>query len=103
MKDVKSKVITANALSDGRVVYLAQDGRWVDMLVQAKLFSGAELDEALEQANARAKEITGAYAIEISEHGLVGRDRLREKIRSLGPTVRLDLGKQSDSQVGHLQ
>ena len=97
--DVKSKAITANSLLDGRVLYLGVDGDWIDEVIGAKLFSVNEIDDALQSANARTEEITGAYAIEISGDELTGRERLRELIRSRGPTVRLDLGKQAPNQA----
>ena len=99
MSDIKSKAITANSLVDGRVLYLGVDDSWVDKFIGAKLFSTKEVEGALEAANARTDEITGAYAIEISGDGLAGRERLRELIRSRGPTVRLDLGKQALDHV----
>ena len=72
------KAITANRLSDGAVVYLGDD------------------EAALTAAQGRKTEIADAYLITVSEDGaLSGRERLRETIRTAGPTVRLDLGYQA--------
>ncbi|MGF1544495.1 MAG: DUF2849 domain-containing protein [Parvularculaceae bacterium] len=90
-----AKVVTANLLSDGRVVYLGADGGWVDALAKAARHDGAAADDALEAAAARRTEIAGAYLIDVDEAGASGRDALREGVRAAGPTVRPDLGKQA--------
>ena len=89
------KAVTANLLATGAVVYLGGDRAWVSSLSDAALFSPDDAETALSEAKARTEEIAGAYLIEASEDGAGGRERLRETIRSKGPTVRADLGKQA--------
>lgn len=89
------KAITGNHLADGRVVYLAEDGSWADHINAARSFDDQEADTALQEANARTTEITDAYLIEVEDGAPAGREALRERIRSAGPTVRRDLGKQA--------
>lgn len=92
------KAITANILKDGHVVYLASDEMWTDHLSEAALFESAESEAALERAKARVTEITSAYLIDAEAGAASGQKALRETIRSAGPTVRRDLGKQAETR-----
>ncbi|MEM6413632.1 MAG: DUF2849 domain-containing protein [Pseudomonadota bacterium] len=90
------KAVTANLLTNGRVVYLGADGQWVERLADAMLFEGEGADTALAEASKRSREIADIYLIEVGEHGnAAGREAIRETIRNAGPTVRTDLGKQA--------
>ena len=81
------KVVTANRLSDGRVIYVAADGAAVDDLSQAAVLEVAEAEAALTLAAARPDVFVNPYLVE-TDHGVfTGRDRLKETIRSAGPTV----------------
>lgn len=89
------RVITANRLRDGAVIWLGPDAKWVER------FDGAEAcadDETVEARLALARElesagrIIDAYAVEVVVEQMegVGRlvpVRLRERIRADGPTV----------------
>ena len=86
------KVMTANLLRSGDVVYLAGDGQWVVDLAEAAIASGAseaaQLESAAEAAIAR-QEIVSAYLFDVALEG----DRpvaksVHEKIRAArGPSV----------------
>ncbi len=90
------KAVTANRLTDGRVVFLAPDGLWAERLAHAAFFDDASAESVLAQARSRITEIASAYLIEVGEGGsAAGREALRETIRDTGPTVRSDLGKQA--------
>ena len=92
------KAVTANRLDDGAVVYLAGDGAWTSDLSAAARFEDDGAKSALEEAQARVKEIADAYLIEVDDKGApAGRETLRETIRKSGPTVRLDLGYQAEA------
>jgi hypothetical protein len=91
------KAVTGNRLSDGRVVYLSPNDTWTERLACAQFFADDDVEPVLAAAKSRIAEITGAYLIEASEEGAAGREALRETIRSKGPTVRPDLGKQAAS------
>ena len=81
------KVVTANRLSDGCVIYVAADGAAVDDLSQAAVLEVAEAEAALTLAAARPDVFVNPYLVE-TDHGVfTGRDRLKETIRSAGPTV----------------
>ncbi len=90
------KAVTGNRLGDGAVVYLGDDDRWTTDLAAAARFEGDDAKSVLAAAQARVKEITDAYLIEVDGAGApAGREALRETIRKSGPTVRLDLGYQA--------
>lgn len=82
------KVITGNALRDGRVIYLGADDQWQDRLCDARIFDDHEAEAALLSALARSCEIAGAYLIEVSgDKNVTGRQALYETIRSQGPSI----------------
>ncbi|WP_309629032.1 DUF2849 domain-containing protein [Brevundimonas sp.] len=81
------KVLTANRLSDGRVIYVGVAGRPVSSFRQAARFAGETADRALERALLEPSEFVGPYLVEVEVHGPSGRDRLKETIRAQGPTV----------------
>ena len=91
-------VMTANRLVDGEVVFLAARG-WVEEIGRATLAATEEQVKALDALGRQAmavNEVVGAYLVEVVEEG--GRIRplkLREYLRTLGPSVRTDLGKQA--------
>jgi len=98
-KEGSMKAITANRLRDGEVVFLGKDGVWVESFAEAALFQRSEADAVLADAKAKAeREQFGVdiYAFEVvEEDGVPVPATMRERIRTAGPTVRLDLGKQA--------
>lgn len=87
-----AKLITANHLADGLVVFLTADGGWSYRLADARVIADAELDAALAHAKAQheARIVVDPYEIEatIEADGLPVPVRLRERIRAAGgPTV----------------
>ena len=81
------KIVTANRLSDGRVIYAGEDGSPVDCLSEAAVLETAEAEAALALAASRPDIFVNPYLVE-TDHGVfTGRDRLKESIRSAGPTV----------------
>lgn len=88
-----AKVITANDLGDGLVVFLAADGGWTHRIAEARVLNdGPDLDAA----NAYAKQqhddrvVVEPYPIDVvvGEDGIPVPVRLREKIRAdRGPTI----------------
>lgn len=89
------RVITANRLQDGTVVWLAADGLWVEEVDRALASDDDNHVNAL-LATAKALEsdgtVIGVYEAEVElESGAGGQRlrpvRLRERIRARGPTV----------------
>ena len=81
------KIVTANRLSDGRVIYLGDDGQPVEQIDQAALLDDAGAEQALAAAQGQPHIFVGPYVFETQGHVPSGRDRLKERIRSAGPTV----------------
>jgi len=91
-KEGPAKVVTANDLRDGLVVFLAPDGGWShDIAASRVLEDGADLDSALAYAKAQhdARIIVEPYPIDVTvTNGVPIPQRLREKIRAdRGPTI----------------
>ncbi|NWG91680.1 MAG: DUF2849 domain-containing protein [Parvularculaceae bacterium] len=91
------KAITANRLYDGVVLYVGPNGGFVERFEQAALFDEAAANAELEVVLTRDTAIASAYVIEADASGPIGREALRESIRRYGPTIRKDLGKQSEA------
>ncbi len=93
------KIVTANRLDDGLVVYLNGAG-WSERIEDARIAGDdAAADGLLAEAEGPGQEIrvVGPYLIEVALEGAGPRPvSYREAIRAKGPTVRLDLGKQAD-------
>ncbi|MBB5746053.1 DUF2849 domain-containing protein [Brevundimonas variabilis] len=81
------KLITANRLSDGRVIYVGADDGAVDAMLQAASFDEDQADAALGRAAARPDVFVNPYLVEVRGQTPSGRDRLKETIRATGPTV----------------
>jgi hypothetical protein len=81
------KVLTANRLTDGAVIYLNQSGDWTRDLDQALRLEGEAAAAALARAETQPQHLVGPYLIDADAAGPVGRERLRETIRRGGPTV----------------
>ncbi len=100
----KGQVMTANRLRDGEVVFLTRSGAWKEQIDEAVLALEPQATAALEAraaADVTATLVTGTYLFDAERVG--GKIRalhMRERIRTLGPTVRPDLGKQADGTGG---
>ena len=91
-------VMTANRLADGEVVFLATRG-WVEEIDRATLATTEEQAKALDALGRQAmavNEVVDAYLVEVvEESGRIRPLKLRECLRTLGPSVRTDLGQQA--------
>ncbi|SIO38442.1 Protein of unknown function [Rhodovulum sp. ES.010] len=88
-RDATPKVVTANDLLTGDVVYLAGDGAWSRRHVDARLLQDAEAARAaLAAAAAQADKVVGAYLAE-ARPGPDGHPEpvhFREVFRTRGPS-----------------
>lgn len=98
----KGQLVTANRLRDGIAVFMTRAGDWSETIDDAALALEPEAAAALE---ARAKDdekktiVTGSYLVDAERvNGRVRASHIRERMRALGPTVRLDLGKQAEGK-----
>ena len=92
------QILTANRLHTGDVLYW-RAGVWVERLADAELFAdSATADAALAAAQGfvAANKVVSPYLFEVrrDKNGLRP-VKEREIIRSLGPSVRPDTGKQA--------
>jgi hypothetical protein len=85
------KVICANRLADGIVVYAGRDGSWAERLSQAKIFASkaeAEAGLLVAQDDAKRNLVVEPVLVEVTDDvGELRAVTLREKIRALGPTI----------------
>lgn len=92
------KVLTANRLRSGDVLYW-KAGDWVECLADAEIFAddaAAEAALAATQASVATNQVVTPYLFEVrqAKAGFVP-VKEREIIRSQGPSVRPDTGKQA--------
>ncbi|MEW9918621.1 DUF2849 domain-containing protein [Marimonas sp. MJW-29] len=86
-KPFTPKVITANALLEGDVVYLAPDG-WTRDLAQAEVLTDeADADLRLIEASAQSDRVVGVYLADVTvEDGVPHPTHFREDFRATGPS-----------------
>ena len=101
---MSSKVVTANRLREGNVVYLTDTGEWSAHLNQSRVSSDATVLSALmaqAEADVAARLIVAPYLMEVVEvDGILQPLSAREIIRAAGPTVRADYREAHREQSG---
>ena len=97
------RIVTANRLSDGLVVYLSGPewgATWSERIDDARVAGDDAVAERLldrAEGPGQAIRVVGPYLIEVTREAAVSRPvSHREAIRAQGPTVRPDLGKQAE-------
>ena len=93
------KLLTANDLSTGRVIYWGDGGQPVASIQQALLIDPDQADSLLAEAQAKPAVFVNPYLIDVIERRPSGRDRLKETIRSAGPTVGHSLNDKRRAEV----
>ncbi len=93
-----SRMLTANCLKGGDVLYW-KDGGWVLNLAEGDVFAddaAAKAALAAAQGFVAANRVVAPYLFEVRrEGGRIVPVKDREIVRSEGPSVRTDLGKQA--------
>ncbi len=88
---MKLKVLTANRLTDGVAVWLAEGGLWQTSLQGARVAETAEEIETLEAVGKAATAdnlVVDVNLIDVENlDGVLVPQRLRERIRADGPTI----------------
>ncbi|WP_375451954.1 DUF2849 domain-containing protein [uncultured Devosia sp.] len=94
-------ILVGNELTSGAAVYLDNHGNWVESLQAARLF-GKDDAVARDAAIAATKSTGRIVGVEIEDvddlGGHVVPKRLRERIRSVGPTTTAWNGEAFDRQ-----
>ena len=93
---MSERIITANRLIDGAVVYRTAHEGWSERLEDGNLLAPEVAEATL--AGVQADDVGNVvepYLIEVGDEGAARPTRYRERIRASGPSVRLDLGKQA--------
>jgi hypothetical protein len=91
------KVATANRLADGVVVYLADDGEWVEGIAGARIAGGKEAAVALladAERDAVLCRVVTPYLIDVTRDpgGALRPVTYREHIRAFGPSIHPQFG-----------
>lgn len=98
-----AKVLTANLLKGGDVVYWSSAGDWSTTLADALILASAEQGEAaLEAAEQAGGEIVvvGPYLMDVAlEDGRILPVSQREIIRAKGPTVHPQFAKSENAHA----
>ncbi|MGI9374438.1 MAG: DUF2849 domain-containing protein [Hyphomicrobiales bacterium] len=85
------KILTANRLTDGLVVFLSAENIWTRDIDRAVLAQEEGAQSALAKRGEEYEEnnqVTGAYLIDAErENGIINPVRIRERIRLTGPTI----------------
>jgi len=91
MSEIHSKkIMTANRLDDGSIVYLALDGgtpRWVHDIKEAHIFGESEVPdmESIAQGEVAANVVVSPYVIDTTVSSAP--TSTRETVRAAGPSV----------------
>jgi len=97
------KVITANRLKDGAVVYFTADGHWSTWLSEAGIADTDEQNNSLlaaAQANKTDVPVIEPYSIDVRTEGATIKPvRYREAIRAKGPTTHPQHGRPTTASL----
>jgi hypothetical protein len=93
------KVLTANRLIDGEVVWYGATEAWIELIDGARIARDKADDEALQaigKAALAANLVVDVDLVDVElRDGRIVPTRLRERIRAAGPTTHLHHGKQA--------
>ena len=93
------QVVTANRLDDGLAVFYHEVTGWTVSIDQASVVeNNSDANQLLDKASSEENQliVVGPYLIDVKgQEGILQPVRYREMIRTLGPSVRPDLGYQA--------
>ncbi len=98
-REFTPKIITANALLEGDVVYLTETDSWTRHLAEADILTDeADADLRLLIAQGRAAEVVGVYLANVTAaDGAPAPTHFREEFRRTGPSNYFH-GKQAETR-----
>ncbi len=90
------QIITANELCSGKVIYLNASNIWVDNLTLARAYDidkeGIDISNITNEV-IKNNNVIGIYTISVRQNGNeIIPISMKERIRSLGPTVTPNMG-----------
>jgi hypothetical protein len=95
-------ILVASDLIEGDVVFVAESG-WTRDVREARVAvdeAGADALELFAAAQKAARKVVDTYLVDVEiQDGAPVPRHYREKLRTLGPSHRHDLGKQADFQI----
>ena len=83
------KILTANYLLNGKVIYLNSEKKWIENSANAAVFDNQEdADNALAFADTQINKLQSAYLIDVllTPNGKPKPESNQELIRAIGPT-----------------
>ena len=93
------KIVTANRLREGDVVYLCAEGAWSEWISDSAVAKTPDEETQLIQIAERAvaeQLVIGPYPMDVAhDDGQIRPLGQREIIRAKGPTIHPDFGKQA--------
>ncbi len=100
-KKSNDKILISSNLLTGEVMFMGENG-WIATHPHAKIARTEEEQAALNEIGLKsmaANEVVDAYLIDITldEHNIPQPMHYRELMRTKGPSIRLDLGKQAEN------
>ncbi|MFQ5764930.1 MAG: DUF2849 domain-containing protein [Rhodospirillales bacterium] len=91
------KIVTANRIGDGVVIFLAEGERWTEIVHESLVAEGEEEEAALmavAEKFDRDAVVIQPYLIDVTRAGdEVRPTRYRERIRAFGPSIHPDFVK----------
>lgn len=97
------KILTANDLHSGGVIFATSEGNWSSFITQAQLSSDSQTEETLVSMgnqSVEAQTIVDPFLIDINIiNGVPVPKRYREQLRVSGPSVRTDFSKPALREV----
>ena len=93
------KVVTANDLLEGDVIYMMENGEWSRRHDEAAMFEDENAaNEALAKAQKQVNRLVGAYLADaqLGKNGKPEPVHFREAFRTRGPSNYPDHGKQAE-------
>lgn len=91
------QIVSANDLLVGDVVYLTSGETWTREITDAAVAeTKAEAEGLLTAATAQQDRVVGPYLVDIELGGRPQPLHFRERYRDMGPSNRLDLGRQAE-------
>ncbi|MFY0610108.1 MAG: DUF2849 domain-containing protein [Hyphomicrobiaceae bacterium] len=86
-KVFKPKIVSANDLFDGDVVYLDGDSNWTRRISEAAVATSVDAADALLAESDQPAKIVGPYLLDVKlDDDTVEPDHFRERLRDTGPT-----------------